>query len=481
MKVKLILPALLEATDPGFRPIKYALFPPLGLAALAGYLDLDDHVTLQDEHVMPLTLDDEPDLVVMSVYITSARRAYQIADAYRERGVRVVLGGLHVSSLPDEAAAHADTVFIGPGEDTWPQFLADLRAGVPAPRYVSRVRTLAGAPPVRRDLIDRRRYLCPNSIVVSRGCPHHCDFCYKDAFYAGGVSFYTEAVDRALAEIDAMPGRHVYFLDDHLLGNARFASALFEGMRGMRRVFQGASTVDAILRPGLLEQAADAGMRSVFVGLETINEANLALHAKRQNVARDYAEVIRRVHGLGIMVNASFVFGLDDDRADVFDRTVHWATRQGIETATFHIMTPYPGTALHTRIAAEGRIMDTDWDHYDTRHVVYRPRHLAPETLLAGYRRAYRDFYTWSNIIRGASTHTTVHQRLRHVAYAGGWKRFEPLWDVVIRAKGVARMLPLLESTLDAYGRARANLSNDGSRDRGTSVNLLEPQRRNEP
>ncbi|HEY4189921.1 MAG TPA: radical SAM protein [Candidatus Limnocylindrales bacterium] len=455
MKVKLILPALLEATDPGFRPIKYALFPPLGLAALAGYLSPNDEAVLEDEHVMPLTLDDAPDLVVMSVYITSAKRAYQIADMYRRRGSHVALGGLHVSSLPDEAAEHADTVFIGPGEDTWPTFLADLRAGAPARRYVSKTRSLTEAPPLRRDLIDRRRYLCPNSIVVSRGCPHHCDFCYKDAFYAGGISFYTQAVDRALAEIDRMPGRHVYFLDDHLLGNPRFATALFEGMRGMGRVFQGASTVDAVLRPGLLELAAEAGMRSVFVGLETINPANLTLHAKRQNVARDYGDAIRRIHGLGIMVNGSFVFGLDDDRPDVFDRTVGWAVSQGIETATFHIMTPYPGTALHDRISAEGRITDTDWDHYDTRHVVYRPRHLTSAELLAGYRRAYRDFYSWSSILRGASAQATAHQRLRHLAYAGGWKKFEPLWDVVIRSRKVSRMLPLLESTLDAYGHAR--------------------------
>ena len=271
MDVKFILPALLEATDPGFRPIKYALFPPLGLAALAGYLGPDDQARLEDEHVVPVHLDDDPDLVVMSVYITSARRAYEIADHYRSRGVHVAMGGLHVSSMPDEAAAHADSIFIGPGEDTWPEFLADFRRGEPNVRYVSKRRTLADAPPTRRDLIDRRRYLCPNSIVVSRGCPHHCDFCYKDAFYEGGVSFYVQAVDRALAEIDRLPGKHVYFLDDHLLGNPRFAAALFEGMRGMGRVFQGASTVDAILRSDLIERAAEAGMRSVFVGLETVN------------------------------------------------------------------------------------------------------------------------------------------------------------------------------------------------------------------
>src|SRR6478672_2026874 len=349
MKVKLILPALLEATDPGFRPIKYALFPPLGLASLAGYLRPDDEASLEDEHVMPLDLDDTPDVVVMSVYITSAKRAYQLAEHYRARGSHVALGGLHVSSLPDEAARHADTVFVGPGEDTWPAFLEDFRRGSPASRYVSQRRSLVGAPPIRRDLIDRRRYLCPNSIVVSRGCPHHCDFCYKDAFYRGGISFYTQAVDQALAEIERMPGKHVYFLDDHLLGNPRFARALFDGMRGMGRVFQGASTVDAI-----------------------------------------------------------FVFGLDDDGPDVFDRTVEWAVSRSIETATFHIMTPYPGTALHDRVSAEGRITDLDWDHYDTRHVVYRPLRIAPDALLAGYHRAYRDFYAWGSIFRGAFGQSTV-------------------------------------------------------------------------
>ena len=462
MKVKFILPALLEATDPGFRPIKYALFPPLGLASLAGYLRPDDEASLEDEHVMPLDLDETPDVVVMSVYITSAKRAYQLAEHYRARGSHVALGGLHVSSLPDEAARRADTIFVGPGEDTWPAFLEDFRRGSPASRYVSQRRSLVGAPPIRRDLIDRRRYLCPNSIVVSRGCPHHCDFCYKDAFYRGGISFYTQAVDQALAEIERMPGKHVYFLDDHLLGNPRFARALFDGMRGMGRVFQGASTVDAILRSDLIEHAAAAGMRSVFVGLETINEENLRLHAKRQNLARDYDEVVRRVHDLGIMINASFVFGLDDDGPDVFDRTVEWAVSRSIETATFHIMTPYPGTALHDRVSAEGRITDLDWDHYDTRHVVYRPLGMAPDTLLEGYHRAYREFYAWGSIFRGAFGQATAHRTMRHLAYAGGWKRLEPLWDAIIRSRRVSAMLPLLEATLDAFGRARRG---EGQRD----------------
>src|SRR5438094_1469894 len=144
----MILPALTEATSPFFRPIKYSLFPPLGLATLAGYLDDTDDVVLSDEHVEKLLLDDAPDLVVIQVYITSARRSYEIADSYRSRGIFVALGGLHVTSLPEEAAQHADAVFIGPGEDTWPRFLEDFRAGRPAPRYKSRTRTLEGVPPI---------------------------------------------------------------------------------------------------------------------------------------------------------------------------------------------------------------------------------------------------------------------------------------------------------------------------------------------
>src|SRR5579859_2216904 len=383
LRVKMILPALTEATSPFFRPIKYSLFPPLGLATLAGYFNADDEVSIHDEHVEQLTLDDrDVDLVVIQVYITSARRSYQIADHYRRRGVHVALGGLHVTSLPAEAAPHADTLLLGPGEDTFPRFLDDLRGGSPATQYVSHTRTLAGLPRIRRDLIKRQRYLVPNSIVVSRGCPHVCDFCYKAAFFKGGRQFYTQTVDDALAEIDRLPGRHLYFLDDHLFGNPRFATALFDGMRGLGRLWQAAGTVKAVLEtPEVLEKAVAAGLRSLFVGFETVNSANLSEQAKYQNIGRDYDAAVRRLHQLGVMVNGSFVFGMDHDGPDVFERTVDWAIGQGIETATFHILTPYPDTALYQRMAAQDRLVHRNWDLYDTRHVVFRPACLEPAEL----------------------------------------------------------------------------------------------------
>ena len=468
MRVKFILPALTEAKSPFFRPIKYSLFPPLGLATLAGYLRDDDEATLADEHVQTLDLDDEPELVVIQVYITSAYRAYEIADHYRRRGAYVAIGGLHPTSLPDEAAPHADTIFLGPGEDTWPQFLTDYRAGTPQPLYRSTRRTLEGLPRIRRDLIQRRLYLVPNSIVVSRGCPHSCDFCYKEAFFQGGKGFYTQHVDDALAEIERLPGRHLYFLDDHLFGNVPFATALFDAMRGMNRLWQAAGTVQSILRPGLLECAAAAGLRSLFVGFETLNPDNLREQSKFQNLNRDYGAAIRRLHDLGVMVNGSFVFGMDGDDPSVFDRTVDWAITNGIETATFHILTPYPGTALHARMQREGRILHDDWNRYDTRHVVYRPARLTSDELEAGYWHAYESFYRWSSIVRGAATKGATIDALRHVAYAGGWKKLEPLWDLVIRAKRVSSMLPVLESVLSAFGK-RAKQRGDAAVQPNTS------------
>jgi radical SAM superfamily enzyme YgiQ (UPF0313 family) len=453
MKVKMILPALTEAKSPFFRPIKYSLFPPLGLATLAAYLDPEDEIVIQDEHVEALDLDDEPDLVVIQVYITSAYRAYQLADHYRARGAHVALGGLHVTSLPEEAAAHADTLFLGPGEETWPKFLADYRAGRPGQRYTSTIRTLVGVPPIRRDLIKRHLYLVPNSIVVSRGCPHVCNFCYKEAFFQGGKSYYTQTVDDALAEIERLPSRHLYFLDDHLFGNARFASALFDGMAGMGRLWQAAGTVQSVLKPGLLEKAALAGLRSLFVGFETLNPQGLLEQRKHQNLHRDYSEAVRRLHDLGVMVNASFVFGMDHDDDSVFDRTVAWAIEQGIETATFHILTPYPGTALYQRMRAAERLTVHNWDLYDTRHVVYRPNLITPAALEAGYWRAYREFYRWGSIFKGASTKPTLVGQARHVAYAGGWKKLEPMWDWVIRARRVNQLLPVLENLLSEFGQ----------------------------
>jgi radical SAM superfamily enzyme YgiQ (UPF0313 family) len=454
MKFKFILPALTEAESPYWRPIKYSLFPPLGLATLAAYLSTDDEAEIIDQHVQRLQTEDAPDVVCIQVYITNAYRAYRIADDYRSKGVYVVLGGLHVTSLPDEASLHADTIILGPAEEAFARFVDDLRKGVPANRYVSRQRTLAGIPPIRRDLIERRLYLVPNSIVVSRGCPHHCEFCYKDAFFENGRSFYTQRVDEALAEIERLPGRHLYFLDDHLLGYPKFAENLFSGMRGMNRVFQGAATVDSILDGNLIEQAADAGLRSIFVGFESLDPQNLSQANKRQNQGRDYQRAIRRLHDLGIMINGSFVFGLDNDKPTVFQETVAWAVKQGITTATFHIATPYPGTKFYSDMSSAKRLLTHNWDLYDTRHTVFQPVGMTAEQLKSGYDFAYKKFYEWNAIFRSSIHHGSMKHQLKHFFYTSGWKKFEPLWNLAIQLKRLNLMTPILEAILSKVSQS---------------------------
>jgi radical SAM superfamily enzyme YgiQ (UPF0313 family) len=332
---------------------------------------------------------------------------------------------------------------------------------------------LVGAPRIRRDLIKRRLYLVPNSVVVSRGCPHACDFCYKESFYAGGRSFYTQTVDRALGEIAELPGRHLYFLDDHLFGNRRFASELFHGMQGMGRLWQAAGTVKSVLEPGLLDAAVDAGLRSLFVGFETINQESLRSQRKLHNVNLDYASAVRRLHDLGVMVNASFVFGMDADDASVFDRTVEWALERGIETATFHILTPYPGTRLHDRMVRDGRILSGNWDLYDTRHAVFQPALMSPRQLEDGYWRAYRDFYRWGSIFRSVGQNDGVRAKLRHLGYTAGWKKFEPLWDLVIRTRQVSHALPFLEGLLNSGSRRKTrDASESAPSEDGTPVQI---------
>jgi radical SAM superfamily enzyme YgiQ (UPF0313 family) len=198
-------------------------------------------------------------------------------------------------------------------------------------------------------------------------------------------------------------------------------------------------------------------LRSVFVGFETLSNANLSQGNKKQNLGKNYGEAIRRLHSLGIMINGSFVFGLDDDNKDVFKRTVDWGVQQGLTTSTYHILTPYPGTRLYQSMKEQRRILHDDWNLYDTRHVVYETKNLSAEELKKGYDWAYRSFYSWSNIWRASGQHDKLMHSIKHFVYAGGWKKFEPLWNFMIKTQGLNKMLPLLESILSKKKNSENN------------------------
>jgi radical SAM superfamily enzyme YgiQ (UPF0313 family) len=446
MKVKMILPVVSEKYGRNWKSIKYSLFPPLGLATLAGYLNPDDEITIQDEHVETLDLDDEPDLVVIQTYSTSAYRSYRIAEHYRRKGAHVCLGGLHVTTLPREAAPQADSIFVGPGEDTWPRFLEDYRNGRPKRIYRSTVRDLDDAPTPRRDLLKLQYYLLPNTIVVSRGCPHNCAFCYKNSFYAGGSTFYTQRVDKALEEIDRLPGRRIDFLDDNLFGDPGYLSTLLDGLKGAGKIWQGAATVQAVLSDdGMLEKAVRTGLRALFIGFESLSQTSLKSVDKVQNLEKDYNSAVAKLRDLGVIVNAGIVFGLDDDGPDVFQRTVDWAISQGIEKSSFHILTPYPGTKLFDRLNRQGRILTKNWDLYDTQHAVFKPARMTSDRLEEGYWWARKHFYSLENTLRAAAAKTSLSRRLRHLVYTLSWSKCTPVWDFLIRHGLMSLATPILE------------------------------------
>ena len=210
-------------------------------------------------------------------------------------------------------------------------------------------------------------------------------------------------------------------------------------MKGMGRVFQSASTIAGVLNGNLIEKAAEAGLRSLFLGFETFSPENLRSSNKLQNLSKDYVAAVERLHSLGIMINGSFVFGLDHDDKDVFKRTVDWGIRHSITTATFHILTPYPGTRLFRQMEKDGRITSYDWSKYDTRTVVYKTVGLSAEELKQGYDWAYRNFYSWSNIFKASFGHDNLRQQLSHLFYMGGWKKFEPFWNFIGEENGDLR------------------------------------------
>ena len=430
-RLLLIMPSLQQRKDYAFRLIKYTRFPPLSLMTIAGMTPADEwEIIVRDEHIESSEVEGNIDLVGIQTYISSSKRAYELAKLWRERGAKAVLGGLHPTSMPREAAPHADAICIGPAETVWPQLLDDFKAGRLKPVYYGRSHGSAKLVPLpRRDLIDPRHYLIRHTMVTSRGCPHSCDFCYKNSFW--GPNYFEarpiDQVERELAEVD---DGMIFFLDDNLLANKRHARALFDVLRGSGIVWQAAASLDVTEDPDYLAEAYDAGCRSLFVGFESITPENMRGNNKTVNVKTDYLKASRVFHDAGIMINGSFVFGFDSDDRDVFRRTVDFTIEGKILTATFHILTPLPGTKAFERLDAEGRILHRNWEYYDTDHAVFQPKNMSAEELDAGHKQAYRDFQRWGSIIKRS---TGVPGTAKRLAYNVAWRKVDPLWMAIYR------------------------------------------------
>lgn len=375
------------------------LLPPMALPVLAGLTPPDVRVHLVDEHVERVDLDEDADLVAISAMTASAPRAYAVADAFRARGIPVVMGGMHPSAMPEEAAAHADAVVVGEAEGQWQRILADFAGRGMQPLYRSDTRPdLAGMPIPRRDLLRKERYLTTGLVQTARGCPHACTFCSVSPTF--GRAYRFRPLDEVLEEIRSTGSRSIGFSDDNIIAKPSRAKELFEALIPLRLQWVGQGDLSMAKDPELLKLMARSGCVAMFVGLESVSEESLREVHKRPNVGIDREKAVAAIHRAGIDIIGSFVLGLDPDTPESCSRTVAWAEKLRLAAAQFAVLTPFPGTQVYDQYKREGRITDADWSKYTQGHVVYRPRNMTAEELTEARRYAYRRFYSTQSIAR---------------------------------------------------------------------------------
>lgn len=377
-------------------------FQQITMPYLAAFVPTHWKVIHIDEFVSPVDVTLDVDLVAITFHTPSAFHVYDLAAQFRRRGIPVVLGGPHVTLLPDEAQAHADVIFVGEAEWHWPQFLKEFETGTYARRYCAEVPpSLEDAQMARKELFHRRD-LTGGRLFATRGCAYGCDFCTLAVLYQRQVR--KRPVAAVAAEYASFPGKVVIFWDDNLANDLEYAKALFQAIAPYNKWWSSQVSIQAGTDEEFLEWAARSGCKQLFIGLESVSQASVNAVHKGFNRVDEYAQVIERVHAYGIVVQAGIVFGFDHDTEGVFDETLDFLEASGVQNATFNILTPYPGTRLYDRMEAEGRILTHDWGKYNGRdEVVYKPRQMSRETLLEGYRYVNRRFYSSRSIYRRLS------------------------------------------------------------------------------
>ncbi len=439
---------------------KHVLTPTLALTSLAGATPGDWTVAYWDENLLqgPPPLAPFPHVVGISVHLTFARRAYELARWYRERGALVVLGGLHVLSCPAEAAPHADAIALGEGTQVWPQILRD--AGRGALRAVYRgdySRPYRDDPAPRRSVLPRRSFLTTTSLIATRGCHNRCGFCYL-ATEGLHMPYRLRDPEQVVAEIveDARP--YAVFVDNNLGSRPDYLRRLCRALQPLGIIWSAAVTIDVTDDPSLVRAMALAGCSGVFVGFESLTDANLFDAHKKTPSAGDYARRVGIFHDHGIQVNGSFVLGFDHDGPDTFECTAGWIEDTRLECATFHILTPYPGTPLFRQMEAEGRLLHRDWTLYDTAHVVFRPARMTPEQLQDGYAWCYERLFSHASIWRRRPYDWRAV--LPYIAMSYLYKRSNRIWRFLIRHELTAAVWsPVVEWTRRRHLRFRRRLA----------------------
>jgi radical SAM superfamily enzyme YgiQ (UPF0313 family) len=362
-------------------------FPILGLTLIAALFPEGYEVKIVNEAVEEIDFDAPVDLVGITGLTCVIKRAYEVADRFRERGVKVILGGVHPSLLPEEAKEHADTVFIGEAEGVLGNLLHDFEAGRLHPFYKNRDWSdLKGMPIPRRDLLNTRRKAFFKTIETTRGCPNRCEFCSVPII--NGKRYRTrplEEIDRELSIIVRKKGEYLFLADDNVTAREDYALNLFEIFKRYGVKWMGFTTIQIAKKERLLRKARESGCVSLFIGFESLHQETLDGVAKGFVPAKDLSGLVKLIQSHHIGIQGSFIFGFDEDDPAVFKKTVEFIQKNNIELPNFSILTPFPGTPLQKRLEREGRIFDRDWSHYDMSHVVFQPQRMTIQELQDGY------------------------------------------------------------------------------------------------
>jgi radical SAM superfamily enzyme YgiQ (UPF0313 family) len=377
-----------------------------------------------DEEDQEIDLNIESDVVGITFHTPSAYHAYDIANRFRSRGMCVVMGGPHVTLLPEEASRHAEVIFIGEAEGLWEEFLSSFEDGSYVPVYEqTRLPSLKNVPMARKELYHRQDFT--NGVLfATRGCANQCEFCTIAVMYRHRLR--KRPISEVVKEYASFKGKVIIFWDDNIAGDMEYAIKLFDALAPYRKWWSSQASIHAGRSDEFLEAAARSGCKQLFLGLESISQESMDGVNKGFNQVEDYSQIIERIHSHGIAVQAGVVFGFDNDTPEIFKDTIDFLEDAGVQNATFNILTPFPGTPIFRRMEVEGRILTRDWRKYNSREdVVYQPKQMSVAELLAGFRYANRRFYSLPSITKRISRSSVQlwWALPLNLAYAYQWRK----------------------------------------------------------
>ncbi len=378
----------------------------LTLPHLASLIASGHEIRIINENVEEIDVEERFDLIGITVWTAFAKRAYELATIFRGRGAKVILGGPHVTLLPEEGKTYADSVVIGEAEQTWPQLLQDAVRNELKPFYRQeqwiQLQEEGAIPPFpRRDLVDKSRYVFQNLVLTGRGCPFDCHFCTVTTIY--GKQYRHRTVAEVIREIERLEEEFFIFVDDNLFGNRSFTKELFQALIPLGKTWRCDATINIANNEEMVSLMAQAGCRLVSVGLESFSSSNLKQVHKLQNRPEKYGEAIRRFHEHGIGFWSGLIVGFDEDDPDVFENVVRFCAEYRVDFPMLNILIPYPGTKLYAQMKGEGRILHEEWDRYNGRYAVFQPKLMSVAELEQGFINTFRKLYSIRVILRRIS------------------------------------------------------------------------------